>query len=81
MNYLSYVYEYAHLVKKLAAERHTHYVFTQNIYKNKKYVLFMHTGSDSIKTYYRNDMHQGHPGGSVVEHLPLAQGVTLGSWD
>ena len=23
----------------------------------------------------------GHLGGSVVEHLPLAQGVTLGSWD
>ena len=22
-----------------------------------------------------------HLGGSVVEHLPLAQGVTLGSWD
>ena len=23
----------------------------------------------------------GHLGGSVVEHLPLAQGVTQGSWD
>ena len=23
----------------------------------------------------------GHLGGSVVERLPLAQGVTLGSWD
>ena len=24
---------------------------------------------------------QGHLGGSVVEHLPLAQMVILGSWD
>ena len=24
---------------------------------------------------------QGHLGGSVVEHLPLAQGVILESWD
>ena len=24
---------------------------------------------------------QGHPGGSVVEHHPSAQGVILGSWD
>ena len=23
----------------------------------------------------------GHLGGSVVEHLPLAQGMILGSWD
>ena len=24
---------------------------------------------------------EGRPGGSVVEHLPSAQGVTPGSWD
>ena len=24
---------------------------------------------------------QGHPGGSAVEHLPLAQVMSLGSWD
>ena len=24
---------------------------------------------------------EGHLGGSVVEHLPLAQGVIPGSWD
>ena len=26
-------------------------------------------------------LHLGHLGGSVVEHLPLAEGVILGSWD
>ena len=26
-------------------------------------------------------MTTGHLGGSVVEHLPLAQGIILGSWD
>ena len=27
------------------------------------------------------DSEKGHLGGSAVEHLPLAQGVILGSWD
>ena len=26
-------------------------------------------------------LYQGHLGGSVVEHLPLAQVMILGSWD
>ena len=29
----------------------------------------------------KGDPEPGRLGGSVVEHLPLAQGVILGSWD
>ena len=27
------------------------------------------------------ELAQGHLGGAAVEHLPLAQGMILGSWD
>ena len=33
------------------------------------------------KIFFKGGGRKGHLGGSAVEHLPLAQGVILGSWD
>ena len=35
----------------------------------------------SVVTTVKDTALQGHLGGSVVERLPLAQGMILGSWD